>query len=93
MPRLRVRLFGRAVIEVDDRAVELTPTSTVVFIRLLIAGGIPVTVDEMHRDIWPDSGSIDREGWKYARRLTLTIPARNRRWWARNAAGSPRTGR
>jgi DNA-binding SARP family transcriptional activator len=73
MPRLRVRLFGRAVIEVDDRAVELTPTSTVVFIRLLIAGGVPVTVDEMHRDIWPDSGSIDREGRTRVQRRILEI--------------------
>jgi DNA-binding SARP family transcriptional activator len=73
MPRLRVRLFGRAVIEVDDRAVELTPTSTVVFIRLLIAGGAPVTVDEMHRDIWPKSGSIDREGRTRVQRRILEI--------------------
>lgn len=73
MPRLRVRLFGRAVIEVDDRAVELTPTTTVVFIRLLIAGGVPVTVDEMHRDIWPDSGSIDREGRTRVQRRILEI--------------------
>src|SRR5512146_1877306 len=73
MPTLRVRLFGRAVIEVDDRAVELTPTTTVVFIRLLIAGGVPVTVDEMHRDIWPDTGSIDREGRTRVQRRILEI--------------------
>lgn len=73
MPKLRVRLFGRAVIEVDDRAVELTPTTTVVFIRLLIAGGVPVTVDEMHRDIWPHSGSIDREGRTRVQRRILEI--------------------
>src|SRR5579862_2140417 len=73
MLRLRVRLFGRAVIEVNDRAVELTPTTTVVFIRLLIAGGAPVIVDEIHRDVWPDSGSIDREGRTKVQRRILEI--------------------
>jgi DNA-binding SARP family transcriptional activator len=73
MPTLRVRLFGRAVIEVNDRAVELTPTTTVVFIRLLIAGGAPVTVDEIYRDVWPDSGSIDREGRTKVQRRILEI--------------------
>jgi DNA-binding SARP family transcriptional activator len=73
MPRLRVRLFGRAVIEVDNRAAELTPTTTAVFIRLLIAGGAPVTVDGIYRDIWPDSGSIDREGRTRVQRRILEI--------------------
>lgn len=73
MPRLRVRLFGRAVIEVNDRAAELTPTTTVVFIRLLIADGTPVTVDEIYRDIWPDSGPIDREGRTRVQRRILEI--------------------
>ena len=73
MPRLRVRLFGRAIIEVNDRAVELTPTTTVVFIRLLIAGGASVTVDEIYRDVWPDSGSIDREGRTKVQRRILEI--------------------
>jgi DNA-binding SARP family transcriptional activator len=73
MPRLRVRLFGRAVIEVNDRAVELTPTTTVVFIRLLIADGAPVTVDEIYRDVWPGSGSIDREGRTKVQRRILEI--------------------
>jgi DNA-binding SARP family transcriptional activator len=73
MPRLRVRLFGRAIIEVNDRPVELTPTTTVVFIRLLIAGGAPVTVDEIYRDVWPDSGSIDREARTKVQRRILEI--------------------
>ena len=73
MPRLKVRLFGRAVIEVNHRAVELTPTTTVVFIRLLVSGGTPVTVDEINRDIWPDSGSIDREGRTRVQRRILEI--------------------
>jgi len=73
MPKLRVRLFGRAVIEVNDCAVELTPTTTAVFIRLLIGGGAPVTVDELHQDIWPDSGSIDREGRTRVQRRILEI--------------------
>lgn len=73
MPRVQVRLFGRAVIEVNHRAVELTPTTTVVFIRLLISGGAPVTVDEINRDIWPDSGSIDREGRTRVQRRVLEI--------------------
>src|SRR5215472_16236364 len=73
MPRLRVRLFGRAVIEVNGRTVELTPTTTVVFIRLLVAGGAPVSVDEIYRDIWPSSGSIDREGRTRVQRRILEI--------------------
>jgi hypothetical protein len=73
MLRLRVRLFGRAVIEVNDRAAELTPTTTVVFIRLLTADGAPVTVDELCRDIWPGSGSIDREGRTRVQRRILEI--------------------
>jgi DNA-binding SARP family transcriptional activator len=73
MPTLRVRLFGRAVIEVDDRAVELTPTTTVVLVRLLITGGAPVTVDEIYRDIWPDAGAIDREGRTRVQRRILEI--------------------
>jgi DNA-binding SARP family transcriptional activator len=73
MPRLRVRLFGRTVIKVNDHAAELTPTTIVVFIRLLIAGGAPVTVDEIHRDIWPDSGSTNREGRTRVQRRILEI--------------------
>jgi hypothetical protein len=68
-----VRLFGRAVIEVNDRAVELTPTTTVVFIRLLVAAGAPVTVDEIYRDVWPGSGSIHREGRTKVQRRILEI--------------------
>jgi hypothetical protein len=73
MLTIRVRLFGRAVIEVDDRAVKLTPTTSVVFVRLLIAGGAPVTVDELCRDIWPESGAIDREGRTRVQRRILEI--------------------
>jgi DNA-binding SARP family transcriptional activator len=73
MPRLRVRLFGRAIVEVNDHTVELTPTTTLVLIRLVIAGGAPVTVDEMHRDIWPESGPIDREGRTRVQRRILEI--------------------
>ena len=73
MPRLRVRLFGRSVIDVNDRACELTPTTTVVFVRLLIADGKPVTVDQIYRDIWPDSGLIDREGRTRVQRRILEI--------------------
>jgi len=55
MPRLRVRLFGRAIIEVNDRAVELTPTTTVVFIRLLIAGGAQRTIYRIGSNGFPDA--------------------------------------
>jgi Domain of unknown function (DUF6430)/Bacterial transcriptional activator domain len=73
MPRLRVRLFGRAVIEVNDHAVELTPTTTVVFIRLLITGGAPVAVTEICRDVWPHSGRVDREARTRVQRRILEI--------------------
>jgi hypothetical protein len=73
MLRLRVRLFGRGVIEVNGHATELTPTTACVFIRLLAAGGAPVTVDEIYRDIWPGSGPIDREGRTRVQRRILEI--------------------
>lgn len=73
MPRLRVRLFGRAIFEVGERTVELTPTTTLVFIRLLMNAGMSVTVDEIHRDVWPGSGSIDREGRTRVQRRILEI--------------------
>src|ERR1700749_3129344 len=73
MPRLRLRLFGRSGIDVNDRACELTPTANVVFVRLLIADGKPVTVDQIYRDIWSDSGLIDREGRTRVQRRILEI--------------------
>jgi hypothetical protein len=73
MPTLRVRLFGRTVISVDDRAVDLTPTTALAFVRLAIADGMPVTVDEMFRDIWPQAGPIDREARTRVQRRILEI--------------------
>jgi DNA-binding SARP family transcriptional activator len=61
VPGLRVRLFGRLSIEVNGQPVKLTPTATLVLIRLLIADGDPVTVDELFRDVWSRSGMTDRD--------------------------------
>ena len=60
MPGLRVRLFGRTSVEVNGRPAELTPTTTAVLIRLLVAEGAPVTVDEIVRDVWSESRRVKR---------------------------------
>ena len=51
MPGLRVRLFGRTAVEANGRPADLTPTTTAVLIRLLVADGAAVTVDEIIRDV------------------------------------------
>jgi DNA-binding SARP family transcriptional activator len=61
VPGLRVRLFGRSSIEVNGQPVKLTPTAMLVLIRLVIADGGMVTVDELCRDVWSRSGAIDRD--------------------------------
>jgi DNA-binding SARP family transcriptional activator len=73
MPRLQARLFGRALLEVNGRPVELAPTTTAVLVRLIISNGAPVTVDEIFRDIWPRSGPLKREGRTMVQRRILEI--------------------
>jgi hypothetical protein len=60
--RFRVAMFGRTVIEIDGRVTRLPPTTTAVLIRLVLADGEIVTVDELFRDVWlPRPGSVRRE--------------------------------
>jgi DNA-binding SARP family transcriptional activator len=62
MADIRVSLMGRTAVEVDGREVRLTPLTTAVLIRLVIAEGRPVTVEELYRDVWRDDVSrIGRE--------------------------------
>lgn len=58
MPGLRVGLFGPASVVVDGRPVKLKPLTTAVLIRLIVADGAPVTVDELFRDCWPPAELI-----------------------------------
>jgi DNA-binding SARP family transcriptional activator len=53
MPGLRVGLFGLASVALDGQLVKLKPLTTAVLIRLIVADGAPVTVDELFRDCWP----------------------------------------
>jgi DNA-binding SARP family transcriptional activator len=58
MPGLRVALFGPASVVVDGQRMKLKPLATAVLIRLVIAGGAPVTVDDLFRDCWPPAELI-----------------------------------
>jgi Domain of unknown function (DUF6430)/Bacterial transcriptional activator domain len=58
MPGLRVGLFGLASVVVDGQPVKLKPLTTAVLIRLIVADGAPVTVDELFRDCWPPTELI-----------------------------------
>jgi DNA-binding SARP family transcriptional activator len=53
MSELRARLFGSGSITVDGRPVKLKPLTMAVLIRLIVAEGTPVAVDELYRDCWP----------------------------------------
>jgi len=53
MSELRARLFGSAAITADGRPVKLKPLTMTVLIRLVVADGAPVGVDELYRDCWP----------------------------------------
>jgi hypothetical protein len=55
---LRVRLFGLAAVEVDGRLVKVKPLTMAVLIRLIVAGGAPVTVDTLFRDCWPPAEQV-----------------------------------
>jgi DNA-binding SARP family transcriptional activator len=52
--RPRFMLLGRVSIEVGGHEVRVTPTALTVLVRLLLARGRPVPVDELYRDVWPD---------------------------------------
>ena len=52
MSKLRVGLFGPGAVTVDGRPVKLTPLTMTVLIRLIVADGLPVTVDDLYRDCW-----------------------------------------
>jgi DNA-binding SARP family transcriptional activator len=53
MSALMVRLFGPGAVAVDGRQVKLKPLTMAVLIRLIVADGAPVAVDDLYRDCWP----------------------------------------
>jgi DNA-binding SARP family transcriptional activator len=61
MPRLRVNLLGRTLVEVGGREVGLTPIAKAVLIRLVFAQGSAVFVNEIFHDVWAISGPVHRE--------------------------------
>ena len=58
MHGLRVGLFGSTSVTADGRPAKLKPLTTAVLIRLIVADGAPVTVDELFRDCWPPTEVI-----------------------------------
>ncbi len=52
MPRLRIGLLGRARVELDGAPVKLSAATLAVLIRMVVAEGEAVTVDEIHHDVW-----------------------------------------
>jgi DNA-binding SARP family transcriptional activator len=50
-----VRLFGPGAVTVERLPTKLKPLTMTVLIRLIVAEGAPVTVDELYRDCWPHS--------------------------------------
>lgn len=61
MTRPTVRLLGRTRVEVGGREVRLAPNTAAVLIRLIVAGGEAVTVNQIYRDVWEHTGRIHRE--------------------------------
>jgi DNA-binding SARP family transcriptional activator len=61
MTGLRIRLLCQPTIEVDEHKVKLRSKALSVLIRLIAANGVPVTVQEIYRDVWPKSGANWRD--------------------------------
>jgi hypothetical protein len=61
MPRLRVNLLGRTLVEVDGKEAGLTPIAKAVLIRLVFAQGSAVFVNEIFHDVWAIAGPVHRE--------------------------------
>ena len=61
MPRLRVNLLGRTLVEVDGREAGLTPIAKAVLIRLVFAQGSAVFVNEIFHDVWAIAGPVHRQ--------------------------------
>lgn len=52
MQNIRIRLLGRAQVEVGGKPVKLSGATMAVLIRMVVAEGEAVTVDEIHHDVW-----------------------------------------
>jgi hypothetical protein len=61
MPRPRVKLLGRAAIEAGGRETGLTPITAAMLIRLVIADGAAVSVNELFQDVWAIADPVHRE--------------------------------
>lgn len=53
LPVLRLNVLGRVRATVDGREVPLPPATAAVLVRLALAEGKAVSVDELYRDVWP----------------------------------------
>ncbi|MBO4207656.1 macro domain-containing protein [Micromonospora echinofusca] len=52
MPHVRVAALGQLLVEVDGKPAKLTPTNARMLLRLLVAGGRPVAIEQLYRDVW-----------------------------------------
>jgi DNA-binding SARP family transcriptional activator len=60
MPRRQVNLLGQCSVLVDGTETKLTPLTSAVLIRLAVAEGKAVPVDEIVHDVWPTIDQIHR---------------------------------
>ncbi len=56
----RLGVLGRFMLEVDGDVKKLPPTTITVLIRLIVAQGRLVTVDQLFQDIWPSGPRVVR---------------------------------
>jgi DNA-binding SARP family transcriptional activator len=70
--RRRITLLGRVVIDIDGAPLALAPSSLQVFVRLILARGGLIRIDELYRDVWVDELSkVDRDArTKIQKRIT-----------------------
>jgi tetratricopeptide (TPR) repeat protein/DNA-binding winged helix-turn-helix (wHTH) protein len=61
MGLIEVSAFGRVRVRVKGAPVELAPHSLGVFVRLLLARGRPVGLEELFRSVWARSGSVGHD--------------------------------
>jgi DNA-binding SARP family transcriptional activator len=87
MHELRVKLFGPASVTVDGRPVKLKPLALTVLIRLIVADGAPVTVDELFRDCWPPTELVIGDYRTQVQKRILEIRRAVDSKWSSEAGG------
>lgn len=73
MTGLRVKLFGPGSVVLDGRAEKLKPITMAVLIRLVVADGAPVSVDDLYRDCWPSAERIPDDSRTQVQKRVLEI--------------------